>query len=205
MQAAEKMMTEQFRSVLRDFAPNEAILRMVAHWQLVRAASAEQNLTGISDPTEAATMLYLDACIVARLLRPGGLVDFGSGAGFPGLVFAALDPSREVALVEPRRLRVAFLRDAVAHLGWTQVQVHAGKVQQAPPKRFANAVCRAVFAHDDDLAQAEPWLLFRGQLLSFRGASAPLNDRAGGLRRAHSEPYEVGGKARRVDVWTRAG
>ena len=149
-------------------------------------------------------MLYLDACIVKGLLRPGSLVDFGSGAGFPGLVFAALDPSREVALVEPRRLRVAFLRDAVGQLGWGQVQVHAGKVLQAPPKRFANAVCRAVFAHDDDLGQAEPWLLPGGQLLSFRGANAPLNDRAAGLRRVHSEPYEVGGRPRRVDVWTHA-
>lgn len=197
-------MSAAFHEVLADHAPPEAIARMVAHWRHVREANARQNLTGITEAGEAAELHYLDACIASPLLRPGSLVDFGSGAGFPGLVFAALAPERAVALVEPRRLRVAFLRQTVATLGWTQVSVYAGKVQGSPPMRFANATCRAVFAADEELAAAAPWLEPQGQLLSFRAASAPHSQRTGPLTRVHSEAYTVRDRARRVDVWRSA-
>ena len=53
----------------------------------------------------------------AQLLRwapspDASWVDLGSGAGFPGLIVAALHNGR-VALIEERRLRVDFLRRAV--------------------------------------------------------------------------------------------
>lgn len=43
-------------------------------------------------------------------------IDIGSGAGFPGLVVAALT-EREVWLVEPRKRRAAFLAETAATLG----------------------------------------------------------------------------------------
>ena len=198
---AHRALQGAFEDILAAHAPPEAIARMVAHWAMVREANARQNLTGITEPTEAANLHYLDACIAAKLLRPGSLVDFGTGAGFPGLVFAALTPERTIGLVEPRRLRVAFLRETVAALGWTQVAVYACRVQATPPTRFANATCRAVFAADEDLAAAANWLEPGGQLLSFRAASAPLGRQSGPLQRVHTEPYEVGDRSRRIDVW----
>lgn len=187
-----------------DLADAAAIRRMAQHWLLVAEANAQHNLTGIRDVAVAAQMHYRDACLAAKLLVAGDLVDFGSGAGYPGLVFAALDPTRTVALVEPRRLRVAFLREASERLGFARVTVHACKVQASPPQQFANAVCRAVFSDDRDLAAAAAWLVPGGRLLSFRAAGAGKSHRQGQLERTQSVHYEVGGSARRVDVWVRS-
>ena len=55
------------------------------------------------------------------------LLDIGSGGGLPGLVFAFLQPLAQVHLLEPRRKRWAFLREAAAALGLKHVTVHLGQ------------------------------------------------------------------------------
>ena len=60
---------------------------------------------------------------------PGEWLDIGTGAGFPGLVVAALT-DRKTTLVEPRRRRAAFLEEAAKQLGIAdQVTVIAAKVE----------------------------------------------------------------------------
>ncbi len=65
----------------------------------------------------------------AQLLRfapspEASWVDLGTGAGFPGLIVAALHQG-PVTLVEERRLRVDFLRRAAESLG-VAVEIVAG-------------------------------------------------------------------------------
>ena len=45
------------------------------------------------------------------------LVDLGSGAGFPGLVIAALAPDLDVTLIEADARKAAFLGEAGRHMG----------------------------------------------------------------------------------------
>jgi 16S rRNA (guanine527-N7)-methyltransferase len=59
----------------------------------------------------------------------GDWLDIGTGAGFPGLAIAAVQPKRRFILVEPRRLRADFLREAAATLALPQVVVITGKVE----------------------------------------------------------------------------
>ena len=56
-------------------------------------------------------------------------MDLGTGAGFPGLVAAALLPHRPTLLVESRRRRFEFLRDTAKVLGLTNVMVHGGRLE----------------------------------------------------------------------------
>ena len=44
-------------------------------------------------------------------------LDLGTGAGFPGLVIAAMRPDQDIALVESRKKRVDWLVHAAAELG----------------------------------------------------------------------------------------
>ena len=62
-------------------------------------------------------------CSARDDLTSTGLLDLGSGAGFPGLVLAALHPEREVALVEARERKAAFLAEAARELGLPLVRV----------------------------------------------------------------------------------
>ena len=65
-------------------------------------------------------------------LGAGAWLDLGTGAGFPGLVIAALQPEREIALVDSRRLRTEWLSRAVAELQLDRAQVVLARVEDLP-------------------------------------------------------------------------
>lgn len=68
-------------------------------------------------------------------------LDLGSGAGFPGLIAAALHPG-PVTLVEERRLRAEFLREAAARLG-VRVEIVASKLERMARRPFDVISARA--------------------------------------------------------------
>ena len=104
--------------------------RYVAH---LRTASLEQNLLASSTLDTMWQRHILDSAQLLRLepSRGASWIDIGSGAGLPGLVIALLSEG-PVTLVEPRRLRAAFLQDMVDELSLgsrvTVVQARAERV-----------------------------------------------------------------------------
>lgn len=74
---------------------------------------------------------------------PGAWLDLGTGAGFPGLVIAALQPERSVVLVDSRRLRTEWLERAAAALKLPRVQVVLARVEDLPSRTHAVISARA--------------------------------------------------------------
>ena len=65
-------------------------------------------------------------------LPPSGRVlDLGSGGGLPGLVLATARPELELTLLEARQRACRFLREAVAELGLTGVEVVESRAEEA--------------------------------------------------------------------------
>ena len=58
------------------------------------------------------------------------LLDVGSGAGVPGLIFALLWPEVRVDLLDARRRRVEFLRSTCDRLVSGRIAVHHGRAEQ---------------------------------------------------------------------------
>ena len=56
-------------------------------------------------------------------------LDLGTGAGFPGLVIAALQPDREVVLVESRARRVEWLERMVLQLDLPKCRVEGKRLE----------------------------------------------------------------------------
>ena len=71
----------------------------------------------------------------------GPWLDLGTGAGFPGLVIAALRPEWEVRLVESRRRRVEWLESARIALGLERCSVIGSRLELAGS--FASGVISA--------------------------------------------------------------
>jgi 16S rRNA (guanine527-N7)-methyltransferase len=84
----------------------------------LKAASATQNLVSASTLDAVWERHILDSAQLVRFEpRPSAAwIDIGSGAGLPGIVIAILSDG-PITLVEPRRLRVAFLQETVDKLG----------------------------------------------------------------------------------------
>jgi len=75
---------------------------------------------------------FADSAQLICLIPPGSTcLDFGSGAGFPGLVVAILtaDKNTRVHLVESNARKCAFLRDVALQTG-TPVEIHNARVEE---------------------------------------------------------------------------
>lgn len=70
-------------------------------------------------------------------------LDLGTGAGFPGLVIAALRPAQPVIMVELRARRVEWLRRVVDALGLANAQVAGCRVESLPDRKFGVISARA--------------------------------------------------------------
>ncbi|KPF89037.1 16S rRNA (guanine(527)-N(7))-methyltransferase RsmG [Novosphingobium sp. AAP83] len=107
---------------------------------------------------------------VSRETLPDGTwLDLGTGAGFPGLVAAALQPERPFVLVDSRRLRTEWLQRAADALGLTNVRAVLSRVEDLPSGPHAVISARA-FAPLDKLVTLSArfstpdtfWLLPKG-------------------------------------------
>lgn len=115
--------------------------------ELLIEASGQQNLVAQSTLPHIWQRHIADSAQLLHVSREtvpqGAWLDLGTGAGFPGLVIAALQPTRQVALVDSRRLRTAWLTQACAVLGLDQVEVMTDRVEDLPDGKWAVISARA--------------------------------------------------------------
>jgi 16S rRNA (guanine527-N7)-methyltransferase len=113
--------------------------------------NARTNLTAIRDPEEIVRRHFGESLFAAQHLGPcDTLLDFGSGAGFPGLPIALFRPEVAVTLAESQNKKATFLREAVRTMGLT-TEIWAARVETMPePRQFHTVTLRAV----DNMAAA---------------------------------------------------
>lgn len=103
------------------------------------------NLTAIRDRDEMVTGHILDSLSARPLLRGRRVLDIGTGAGFPGLPLAIVEPERQFTLLDSNNKKVQFVRHAAGLLGLDNVEaVHARTEDYAPGYRFDTVIARAV-------------------------------------------------------------
>jgi 16S rRNA (guanine527-N7)-methyltransferase len=116
----------------------ESYLALILRW------NARINLTSIRDEEGIPTRHFVESIACARALPSGisSLLDFGSGAGFPGIPIALCRPELEVTLAESQGKKAAFLQEAVRVVG-IPARVHLGRAELLQ-SRFDCVVLRAV-------------------------------------------------------------
>jgi len=102
---------------------------------LLREANKSQNLIAASTAGEGLWLRHIaDSAQLVTFLpnaeAAGRWIDLGSGPGLPGLIIALLLPGWTIRLVESRRLRCDFLREAVVQIGLTNVEIIERRVEQ---------------------------------------------------------------------------
>ena len=103
----------------------ETLLSLFLRW------NARINLTAIRDEEGILKRHFVESVACARALPAGisTLLDFGSGAGFPGIPIALCCPEIAVTLAESQGKKAAFLREAVRVLGLS-AKVHSGRAEE---------------------------------------------------------------------------
>src|SRR5271165_5331766 len=134
-----------------DSTPDNLYSSLASYLELILKWNARINLTAIREPEEIVRRHFGESLFVGvRLGECGTLLDYGSGAGFPGVPIQLLRPDVEVTLAESRQRKAAFLREVVRSLG-LRSEVWAGRVEAMPEaRRFDVVAMRAV----DDMGAA---------------------------------------------------
>ncbi len=119
--------------------------------------NAAYNLTAITQPDEMVTHHLLDSLSVHAELRGDTVADVGSGAGFPGLPLAVVNPQRKFTLIDSNNKKVRFVAHAARTLGLANVSaVHARAEAPYTGTPFDTVVARAFAALPDLLEKVAP-------------------------------------------------
>jgi 16S rRNA (guanine527-N7)-methyltransferase len=101
------------------------------------------NLTAITDPDEILTHHLLDSLAAQPDLLGVTVADIGTGAGFPGLPLAIVNPARQFTLVDAVDKKLRFIDHVARELALPNVRTRHGRVEQLPPMAFDTVIARA--------------------------------------------------------------
>ncbi|MEN9769952.1 MAG: hypothetical protein RLZZ180_1582 [Pseudomonadota bacterium] len=184
-----------------------AYLALIGKWNQV------YNLTAVRQPEQMLTHHLLD-CLAALgplqrhlaqsgLTESGRLLDVGSGAGLPGIVWAIGCPQLQVCCVDTVAKKAAFITQAALTLGLKNLKgVHARVESLTGPFDVISARAFAslpdlVAGSAQALAEGGVWLAMKGKHPADEIAAVPADV-------FHVEPLQVPGlAAERCIVWMR--
>ena len=123
-----------------DAARLRELLEELAHW------NRRFNLTGIVDIDSMVSHHVLDSLAVHRYLHGAAIADVGTGAGFPGLPLALVNPERRFTLIDSNGKKIRFVSHAVRTLGLMNVEPLQARVETLRPERPFDTVMARAFA-----------------------------------------------------------
>ena len=133
----------------------------------------KMNLTAIKEEGEIVEKHFLDCLIPAKSLSidKKACCDLGTGAGFPGLVWAIAYPSCSMTLVEATGKKCTFLTTVINELGLKNVRVLNKRAEELNNKnQFDIVVARALAPLPILIEIALPLLKVHGIFLAMKGS-----------------------------------
>ncbi|HOZ01067.1 MAG TPA: 16S rRNA (guanine(527)-N(7))-methyltransferase RsmG [Candidatus Syntrophosphaera sp.] len=200
---------EEFREFLLGLGlpePEKIMARFDLYHQLLWEKNSQLNLFSRATPEEELwTKHFLDSLVLLKCLELSGkkVLDFGSGAGLPGIPLKLAVPNCRMTLLDSVRKKCVALEEFVARLELNDCEVVCARLEDfaAGGKGFDYVLCRAVRLEDryiqplrrllasqgkvifykarelEDIAPFEPQLLFQAEF-SFGTRAIHMLDRA---------------------------
>ena len=168
-------------------------LSLILRW------NARTNLTSVRDPEAILSRHFVESIACAQALPSGiaTLLDFGSGAGFPGIPIAICRPDLAVTLAESQGKKAAFLQEAIRVTAIT-AKVHADRAETLTTQ-FDCVTLRAV-DHMDQAVEAATHLISPNGWLALLTTQSDLPNlqTAAGPTFLWSEPIPLPGSDNRI-------
>ena len=182
----------------------ETVRKFEIYLSLIIRWNTRLNLTSLRTEDAIISRHLAESIACARAISSDvrTLLDFGSGAGLPGIPIALCRPEIAVTLAESRGKKAAFLQEAVRALG-IAAKVHAGRAE-ALDATFDCVTLRAVDKMPKAVAAAVP-LVTPGGWLALMTTNTDLAElqRAAGSEFSWISATPLHGAADRIVVFGR--
>ena len=164
---------------------------MERYWTYLKEVNESMNLTRVESDEEAVSRHFVDSLIPLKfdIIPAGaGMMDLGSGAGFPGMPLAIARPDVHVTLIDSLGKRVNFLKEAANRAGVNIDAVHARAEEAAKGdmrEKFDIVTARAVARLNVLCELALPFVKVGGRLIAYKGPAAQeeLSEAANAMKR----------------------
>ena len=134
--------------LLKDFGLNEnQIAKFETFLNLLLEWNEKFNLTAIVDKDEIEEKHFIDSIKLVEYfdVKNKTLLDVGSGAGFPGIPLAIVEPSLKITLLESNGKRISFLKEVKRVLSLDNVEIIQGRAEELGAReKFDFVTARAV-------------------------------------------------------------
>ena len=153
--------------------------QFIKYMRLLQEWNEKVNLTAITEDEEVIKKHFID-CIKAFKSKPireaKSIIDVGTGAGFPGVPIAIMNPNTKVTLLDSLNKRINFLNTVINDLGLTNVITIHSRAEDGARKielreKFDVATSRAV-ANMAVLSEfCMPYVRVNGHFVALKGPS----------------------------------
>jgi len=127
-------------------------------------------LTAVRDPKAILIRHIFDSLAIIRFIKGSNVLDFGTGAGLPGIPLALVLPQYHFVLLDSSNKKTAFLNHVLFELGIKNVTVVTKRIEAFDfVSGFATIVTRATTTLATVFDKAQRLLAKNGQILVMKG------------------------------------
>ena len=105
------------------------------------------NLTRIIEEQDVYLKHFYDSLTITKVVDLNNystLLDFGTGAGFPGMVLKIIYPNLKITLVDSLQKRITFLNEVIKKLELKDIETIHERIENIKDKHFDIITTRAV-------------------------------------------------------------
>lgn len=128
------------------------------------------NLTAIHDPEKIISNHFFDSLSILRYLKGKRVLDVGSGAGFPGMVLALFDRTKEYTLLDSNGKKTRFLMSLQSHWRLPHITIINSRLEnRAEALLYSSIMSRAFSDINGFIKAAGPLCDKSGCLFAMKG------------------------------------
>lgn len=149
------------------------------YYELLVGENEKVNLTSITEYEDVIWKHFLDSSFLMlddiwKESNSAKILDVGTGAGFPGMVLAILNPQKKFVLLDSLNKRIDFLQKVIEALSLKNVETFHGRAETFGRKeefrnQFDFVVSRAVAELPVLMEYCIPFVKKEGYFISYKG------------------------------------
>jgi len=129
------------------FPTNYQLEQLEQYYNLLVEWNKKINLTRIIEKEDVYLKHFYDSLTISRVInlkKKTNLLDFGTGAGFPGIVLKIVYPHLNITLVDSLQKRINFLNLVIKKLDLHGIDTYHKRIEELEVKHYDIITTRAV-------------------------------------------------------------